>query len=301
MRQNRARAAFLAAVLLYGTIGLLLRLIHASSEFVVLCRSVIGTLTIAGVFVVRRRPPDWAALRRNGVLLAISGGCLGLNWVLLFSAYRVTTVAVASLCNYMAPIVVLLLSPLVLGERLTAKKWLCVGVAFAGIVLVSGVIGGAGAGVNVQGVALGLGAAAGFVGVVLCNKRIHGVQPLEKAMAQLFVAALVVLPYVLARDQSELLSIDPRSIALLVMLGVLHTGVAYILYFGGMSRLPVQSVAVLGYLEPVESVLISALVLHEAMGVAGVIGTVMILGAAIWSESMKPAPANVTPTRKKEE
>jgi drug/metabolite transporter (DMT)-like permease len=75
------------------------------------------------------------------------------------------------------------------------------------------------------------------------------------------------------------------------MLGVLHTGVAYCLYFSGMGSLPVQTVAILGYLEPVVSVLCSAFFLREAMGVSGWIGAVLIIGAAVVSETMHSRPA----------
>ena len=135
MSERKAKLQYVIAVLLYGTIGMLLRQIQAPSELVVLCRGVIGTITILTILTCKGRKLNWKAIRENGKMLVISGICLGLNWVLLFAAYRVTTVAIASLCNYMAPIIVVLLAPMFFGDKLTGKKLLCVAAAFCGIVL----------------------------------------------------------------------------------------------------------------------------------------------------------------------
>lgn len=278
------KARYMTAVCLYGTIGLLLHFISLPSEVVVLCRGVIGTATILLVFLLRKKRFNGQNLREHLPILLLSGAALGLNWIFLFAAYRATTVAVASLCNYMAPIIVVALSPFVFHERLTGRKLGCILAALIGIVLVSGVLNSDAEALNLRGVGLGLTAAMCFVVIVLCNKKCTGVDPLEKTVAQLAVSALVVLPYVLWQQRGQTLTPDARSVALTLVLGVVHTGVAYILYFGSMARLPVQSVALLGYLEPVVSVLTSALVLHEPLTASGIVGAVLILGAAAVSE-----------------
>lgn len=274
---------YIAAVLLYGTIGLFLHYIIVPSEVVVLCRGVIGTMTILSVFAVQRRKIDLHSIKDHFIILFISGACLGFNWIFLFAAYRVTTVAVASLCNYMAPIIVIALSPFVFKERLTIKKVFCIMVAFAGIIMVSGVLDG-GADFNLKGVELGLLAALCFVGIVLCNKKCKAIDPLLKTVVQLAVSAIVVLPYVLYQQQGSVPQIDMRSVFLILILGIVHTGIAYILYFGSMEKIPVQSVAILGYLEPIMSVVTSALILQEPITMIGIAGAVLVLGAAIYSE-----------------
>ncbi len=280
---NGEKAKYILAVVLYGTIGMLLHYITLPSEVVVLCRGVIGTGTILMVMLARRRPPRWRTIRPHLPILAVSGACLGLNWIFLFAAYRATTVAVASLCNYMAPVLVIAVSPAVFGERLTRRKAGCILAAFAGIVLVSGVLESTGE-VRLGGMALGLLAALCFVGIILCNKKCTGIDPLEKTVCQLAVSACVVLPYVLWMERGTALTWGLRSIVLVLVLGVVHTGVAYILYFGAMARIPVESVALLGYLEPVVSVVTSALILREPITALGVLGAVLILGAAAYSE-----------------
>lgn len=189
---------------------------------------------------------------------------------------------IASLCNYMAPILVIIAAPLVLRERLEARKLPCVAAALLGIVLVSGVLEGGGG--EPVGVVLGLAAALCFVGIVLCNRKLQGIGAMDRAVTQLLISALTILPYVLLQTRGEALTFDLRSVLIVLMLGVIHTGLAYCLYFSGMGSLPVQSVAILGYLEPLVSVLCSALLLHEAMSVWSWIGAALILSAAVVSE-----------------
>lgn len=278
------KAKYILAVSLYGTIGLLLHYISLPSEVVVLGRGVFGTATILLVFLVQRKKFHLKELRKNLPVLLLSGAFLGLNWVFLFAAYRVTTVAVASLCNYMAPIIVIALSPFVFHERLTWKKIGCILAAFVGIILVSGILGEENEALNLRGIGLGLAAALCFVGIVLCNKKRMDIDPLEKTAVQLAASAVVVLPYVLYHQHGNHLSADARSILLLLILGFFHTGFAYILYFGSMEKIPVQSVAILGYLEPVVSVATSAWILREPITAMGIAGAVLILGAAVCSE-----------------
>lgn len=282
MKQSVERLKFILAVVTYGTIGLFLRYVSLPSAFVALCRGVIGAGCILLVLALQKKTPDWRAIRRNLRWLLASGVFLGLNWIFLFAAYGKTTVAIASLCNYMAPILVIIVAPLVLRERLEARKLPCVAAALLGIVLVSGVLEGGGG--EPVGVVLGLAAALCFVGIVLCNRKLRDIGAMDRAVTQLLISALTILPYVLLQTRGEVLTFDLRSVLIVLMLGVVHTGLAYCLYFSGMGSLPVQSVAILGYLEPLVSVLCSALLLHEAMSVWGWIGAALILSAAVVSE-----------------
>lgn len=291
MKESIARAEYLSAVTIYGTIGMILRFIDLPSEIVVMCRGLIGTVFILGVIWLRGKRPDWQAIRRNLKWLLISGACLGFNWVFLFLGYRHTTVAIASLCNYIAPVIVLFLSPLLYRERMTVRAVLCVIAAVAGVVLNSGVLMGSANDVSLPGVGFGLLAAAGFVGLVLCNKKLEGIGAYDKSFVQLFASAVTVLPYVLVMNLGKPLILDARSVWLTLMLGVVHTGVAYILYFDPLKYLPVRSVALIGYMEPVVATLLSVIVLREPMTWMGALGAVLIIGAAIVGE-LVPARTN---------
>ena len=278
------RTKYITAVVLYGTIGLFLRYVTVPSEIVAMCRGMIGSVFIFLYLKAKHRNPDVKAIRRNWKVLLVAGISLGLNWIFLFAAYMHTTVAIASLCNYMAPIIVIMIAPLALHEPLDKRKMPCVIVAFIGIILVSGVWNGETP--NVSGVLMGLAAAGCFVVIVICNRKIRDIDALDKSVIQLLISACTIFPYVLIRNAGAPLHVDMRSVLIILVLGIVHTGIAYCLYFSGMGSLPVQTVAILGYLEPVVSVLCSVLFLHERMGVAGWIGAGMILGAAVVSEAI---------------
>ncbi len=289
MATASARLRFVLAVLLYGTIGPITRFIALPSEVVVLFRGTFGSLFVLGFLHAQGAALDRAAIRNNLRWLVASGVCLGLNWIFLFAAYAHTTVAIASLCNYLAPVIVIALSPVVFGERVGPRRLTCVATAFAGILLVSDLRGALAGRVDLTGVALGLAAALAFVGIVICNKRIAGVGAFDKVVVQLGVSAVTVAPYALARNGGmlPLAGVDAQSWLLLALLCLVQTGVAYVFYFGAMGELPVQEIALLGYLEPVVSVLGSALVLHEPLGVAGVVGAAMVIGAAAVGELLE--------------
>ena len=291
MKAAADRAKYVIAVVLYGTIGLFLRKVQAPSELVALFRGVIGA---AFIFLYQRlqgRRPDRKAIRQALPLLILSGISLGLNWIFLFAAYLKTTVAVASLCNYLAPAVVILIAPAVLRERLDLRKIPFILLALAGIILVSGVLEHGGG--NPAGVLLGLAAAFFFVVLVICNRRLGAVPALDRSMLQLAICAATILPYTLIRHPGAVLEPDLPSWGIILMLGVLHTGIAYIFYFRGMNSLPVQTFAILGYLEPVVSVLCSVLFLQEPLSPLGWVGAALVLASAAVSESLpeKNAPA----------
>ena len=276
------RIKFITAVVLYGTIGLFLRQVTIPSEIVVLCRGIIGSAFILVYLKLTDRHIDITAIKNNSRWLLLSGIFLGLNWGFLFAAYMHTTIAIASLCNYMAPLIIILIAPVVLHEPLNTKKLPCVAAAFIGIILVSGFWEGAVG--KLSGVLLGLSSALCFVGIVICNRKISKISSFDKAVVQLAVSALTILPYALLKNYNAVLSWDMKSILFIFILGIVQTGIAYCFYFSGLGSLPVQTIAVLGYLEPVVSVFCSAFFLNESMSVAGWIGAVLILGAAVISE-----------------
>lgn len=285
MNNTAAKIKYAAAVIIYGTIGMILRWTTLPSEVLVLARGTIGSLFVLAYVLLRGQKPSKAAIRSNLLWLVLGGAALGLNWVFLFGAYRFTTVAIASLCNYTAPLIVIFLSPILYKEPLGGKKLLCVVAAAVGICLVSGAFSGGGGG-NLTGIVLGLLAALCFVAIIICNKKIHDISAYDKVIVQLAVSAIVVLPYVLVMNLGKPMEVDAVSVFWMIVLALVHTGVAYCLYFGSMGELPVQTVALWGYIEPVVSVLCSALILAEPLGIAGLIGAVLVLGAAFMSEKV---------------
>lgn len=266
---------------IFGTIGLLVRWIPLPSAAIAMVRGLVGILFLLLVMGLLRRRPDWGAIRRNLPMLLLSGGAIGLNWVLLFESYRHTTVAVATLCYYMAPMLVLLAAPVVLKEVLTRRKVLCMACAFVGMALVSGT----GAGATLTGVLLGLGAAVLYASVLLMNRRLQGLSAWDMTILQLGMAALVVAPYALLTGGLDAMGqLSPTGWLLLAVAGVVHTGVAYALFFYGVQGMKASAAAIWSYLDPVVAIVLSALVLQEPMTPAAGIGAAMILGASLLSE-----------------
>lgn len=294
MKRDKARLLFATAI--FGTLGLVRRYIPLSSAMIALVRGAVGVAFLLAVHGCRRQRFDRAAIRQNWWRLLLSGALIGANWICLFEAYRYTTVSVASVCYYMAPVFVLLASPLVLHERMTLQQGICAAVAVCGMVLVSGVPENGFSGL--RGIAYGLAAAAMYATVILLNKCIRGMTDIDRTILQLGVTALTLLPYVLLTEDLSAIHLTLPTGALLLLAGVLHTGIAYVLYFGSAHRLPAQTVAIFSYIDPVTAVLLSVLVLREPVSVPVILGILLVIGAAVVGE----LPLHRTsPTGKKED
>ena len=285
---TKARISLISAMLIFGTIGVFRHYIPLSSGMIALVRGVVGTLFLAGVMVLKRQKTDGAAIKKNAVPLLISGALIGFNWMLLFEAYNYTSVATATLAYYMSPVFVVLASPFLLKERMTAKKGVCVAVSVVGMLLVSGIFSPQDGKNDFIGVLLGLGAALLYASVVLLNKKITAISAYDKTVVQLSAAAAVMIPYLLVTEDFGSIVLKPLSLILLLVVGVIHTGLAYALYFGSFDKLSAQTVALFGYLDPVAAVILSALILKESMSVPQIIGAVLVLAAAVAGDLILP-------------
>ncbi len=283
--KTSATLSLIAAVLLFGTIGVFRAYTPLPSGLLSMSRGLIGALFLLSVMLCTRAKLSAKAIRKNLLLLGISGAMIGLNWILLFEAYNYTTVPIATLCYYMAPIFVILASPIVLKEKLTKTKLLCALVAFIGITLVvfGSDSGSAADGKNhLLGILLGIGAAALYAAVILVNKIVDGVTAQERTLTQLAVAGIVCIPYTLFCENLSAVQFTATSVVLLIVMGVVHTGIAYTLYFGAMKKLPAQTVALLSYIDPVTSVILAVWLLPgSVLTTAGWIGALLVLGAAV--------------------
>ena len=255
----RAKRDLIFSVSVFGTIGIFVRWIGLPSSVIALVRGAVGAAFLLLLARFRHAPIDRAALRRRWQLLLLSAAMMSFNWITLFEAYRYTTVATATLCYYMAPIFVTLISPVLLKERLTARKLLCVFLALAGMVFVSGVPqSGLPGPSEAKGILLALCSAALYAGVILINKYI-----------------------------SEIVSFAACAVLLLIV-AVFHTGWCYALYFGSMTVLSAQTVALFSYIDPIVAILLSALLLREPLGWSGILGAALVLGSTLVSELPVP-------------
>ena len=295
MEQKRNTAKYLAiyigAMVIYGTVGIFRRNIPVSSGFLAFARGVIGTAFLCIFVKIRGRHVLGQMSLKQFIWLAISGALIGINWALLFESYNYTTVSVATLCYYMAPTLVILAAPFALKEKITLKKGICAGIAVVGMIFVSGVLeSGISASGEAVGIIFGLGAAVIYAVVVIINKKIVGVDSYTKTIVQLAFAAVIMIPYLFMTggwsSAAELFSMqEGRTLAIIMILvvGLVHTGLSYAMYFASMERLKANTVAIFSYVDPVVALILSALILGERMGTLGIVGAVLILGAAIVS------------------
>lgn len=270
------------AMLIFGSVGLFVQAIPMSSSEIVAARTVLGSLFLCGILLIRRQRANWAAVKRNLPMLIVTGIVMGLNWMFLFAAYQYTSVSVATLIYYCAPVIVLLLSPVLLREPLTWPKLVGIAGALIGMVLVNGTQTG---GIDPQkGFVCGLLAAIFYAGLILLNKRITNVPATEKTLVQLLSAAVVMGAYVLTTHNGAWELPQGTGLLALLVIGFVHTGIAYLLYISSMSELPGQTVALCSYIDPASALLFSAIFLHEHLTAVQLLGAVLILGGSAFGE-----------------
>ena len=271
------------SMLIFGTIGIFVKYIPLTSSTIAMARGFMGAAFLLFVMLISGKKPSAFAIKKNALPLIISGAAIGINWIFLFEAYNYTSVAVATLCYYMEPVLLIVLTPFVLKQKLSAKKILCVPVALVGMVLVSGVLSGE-QDVSLTGVALGLAAAVLYTSVVLTNRFLKDISAYDSTLIHLCMAAVVITPYNLIVGMQPTGNVDIKAIIMIVVVGFLHTGLTYYLYFSSMNHLPSETVAIYSYIDPAFAILLSVFLLKEPMTVSGVVGAVLILGACLASE-----------------
>lgn len=279
--EQRPLLTFTTSMIIFGTIGLIRRSIPLPSAVIAFVRGITGG-SILLLFLLATGKRNRTKIPASSFAgLCITGAIMGFNWILLFEAYHHTTVAIATLCYYMQPTIVVLLSPIFFKEKLTPQKICFAAIALAGMVLISWAEKPDGQTDGLKGILLGLGAAGLYAAVIILNKKINGVDALRKTVIQLFSAGVSMLPYMLVTGSFFTAPVNLKTTLLLLVAGIVHTGIAYILYFGSLPRLPAQTAAIFSYIDPVSALLFSTILLGEPIGLTGVIGAVMIIGSAI--------------------
>ncbi len=277
------RLMLIASMAIFGTLGLFVRNIDVSSGELALYRAVLAALLIAVFLLVTKQKFSFVNIKKEVPLLIISGVAMGINWILLFEAYKYTTVSVATLSYYFAPVIVTLACPVIFKERLTGRQIICFVMSTLGLVLITG-IGDVGGGTDLLGILFGLGAAVFYATVILLNKFIKNVKGIHRTFLQFVSAIVVLIPYVLFTSGITLGGLNGIGWANLLIVGLVHTGVTYCLYFSSLKELPGQKAAILSYIDPLVAVLISVTVLGEKMSLWQVIGGLLILGFTLWNE-----------------
>lgn len=279
----KARFEIVFSMAAFGTIAVFVRNIGLPSGEVALYRAVIAALALFLWQLCTRQTVRWQDVKKELPLLFVSGAAMSVNWILLFEAYKYTTVAMATLSYYFAPVIVTVASTVLFREGLTAKQISCFVMSTLGLVMVIGVSGGGGSH-DLLGILLGLGAAVFYAAVVLINKGIRRVSGLNRTFMQFLAAILVMTPYISMTGGSHLAGLDMTGAVNLMVVGVFHTGICYCMYFSSLRYLKGQESSILSYIDPVVAVILSVAVLHEPVSPLQAAGGFMILGFTVLNE-----------------
>lgn len=281
---KRARLSLILSMAIFGTLAPFVRNVSVSSGELALYRAVLATILIGTFLLVTGQKLPRKSLGIELFLLLSSGIAMGFNWILLFEAYKYTTVAISTLSYYFAPVIVTIVCPFLFKEKLTGKQILCFVLSTAGLSLVIGIHNLGKGGNDTIGILFGLGAAVLYATVILLNKFIKGVTGIHRTFLQFVAAILVLIPYVAFTGGFHLSSLNGTGWICLLVVGLVHTGITYCLYFSSLKELPGQETAILSYIDPLVAVIIGVVVLGEPLSWQQLAGGAMILGFTLWNE-----------------
>ncbi|MEM1506022.1 DMT family transporter [Domibacillus sp. 8LH] len=280
----KSKIQFILSMIIFGTIGLVVRYIDLSSSERALLSSFLGCLFLLLIFFIMKKKISWNLVKSNALFLILSGVALGGNWIFLYQSYDHTTIANATLGYYFAPVFVMILSPFVLREQLAIKKIVCIGIAIIGMLMIVGEGMSASRSDDILGLSFGLIAAAFYAALLLLNKFIKDIGKLELTIIQLGITTLLLMPYVFITEGFGIFEVSSSSIPFILILGIINTGIGFWLFFSGMEKLKGQSIAMLSYVDPFVAILISAIILQEQMTIVQMLGGVLLLGSTFVSE-----------------
>ena len=281
---TKARFMLILSMVIFGTIGLFVRYIPLPSGEIALYRAVLAALLIGSYLIISKQKIPFEKIKKELPLLLISGVAMGINWILLFEAYKYTTVSVATLSYYFAPVIVTLACPLLFKEKLGAKQIVCFIMSTIGLVLITGIGDLSGNNSHIIGILFGLGAACFYATVILLNKYIKGVEGIHRTFLQFLAAIIILVPYVIISSGVNLNKLNSTGWIFLLIVGLIHTGITYCMYFSYLKELPGQKAAILSYIDPLVAVLVSVCILKETMTVWQIVGGVLILGFTLLNE-----------------
>lgn len=284
MKKNSAQIMLIASMVIFGTLGPFVRNISVSSGELALYRAIMAAVLIGVFLLISKQKIDFSDIKKEVPLLLISGVAMGINWILLFEAYKYTTVSAATLSYYFAPVIVTVVCPILFREKLSGKQIICFVMSTIGLVLITGIGDIGKSGTDIIGILFGLGAAVFYATVVLLNKFIKKVEGIHRTFLQFIAAIVILLPYVALTSGVTLGAMDGTGWLCLLVVGVVHTGVTYCMYFSSLKELPGQRAAILSYIDPLVAVLVSVFVLNEEMSPIQAVGGVLILCFTLWNE-----------------
>ena len=279
--KNSYKLLLVLSMIIFGSVALFVKQIGLSSGEISLYRALIALILIGLYLLITKQKIDFKTLKKDILLLFLSGAAMGFNWIFLFEAYNYTSVSVATLSYYFSPVILVVLSSVFLKEKLNLKSVLCFLVAVIGMVLIidpKNLFGNDG---SITGVLLGLMAALLYAVVVFLNMFIKNVSGIKRTFLQFLAAAVLLFPYVLLTDGINILNLTSVGLTSLLILGIVHSGIAYCIYFSSVKNLKGSEIAVLSYIDPLVAVIISFVFLKEPFSLLQAVGGLLILVSSL--------------------
>ena len=291
--KTKARTMLIISVIVFGTLGIFTRNINVTSGELALYRAVLATILISVYMFFTGKFSKIKNIKKDGILLFFSGMSMGTNWILLFEAYRYTSISSATISYYFAPVIVTIICPFLFKEKMTKKKIICFIVSTIGLVLTIGINNITSGGNDFIGIMFGLMAACFYACVIIFNKLIKNVGGIERTFLQFCSAVIVLTPYVILTSGFNLDKLNSTGWIYLLIVGLFHTGITYCLYFSSLKDLPGQESSIISYIDPLVAVLISVLIAKESMTIWQIIGAILILGFTMLNEIPKKSKKTV--------
>jgi Predicted permeases len=281
MAKAKSYVKYILSLLIFGSNGIVASYILLSSSEIVLSRTIIGSLFLGLVFIFGRKRPQFEQIRKQWFYLLGSGISMGLSWIFLFEAYRLTGVSTATLAYYCGPVIVIAIAPFIFHEKMTVNKMIGIFLVALGMVFVNG------SDFLVEGMSWGLMcgiiSALLYSTMIISNKKVKKLTGLEITLVQLLTACAVVALYTLSMHKGTI-SISGSNVIPILFLGMVNTGIGCYLYFSSIHELPAQSVAICSYIDPLSALVFSAIILNEHLRMVQILGAILILGGAAFGE-----------------
>jgi RarD protein len=276
MSTTRGTIEMTVAMVISGTIGIFVVFSRQPIVDVVLWRCIFGAVPLAvacaALGLLRRE----IITPRQFVLAVLGGVAIVANWLLLFAAYPLASISIATAVYNTQPFMLVGFGALFLGERLTGQKLAWLAIAFAGVILIANAKAGPGGTDYLAGIALSLSAALCYAVAALITKRLKGVPPHLIALIQVGVGMLMAAPFANLTQ----LPTTPDTWLSLAAIGAVHTGLVYILLYGAIQKLPTHLIGALSFIYPVVAILADFIVFGHWLGLSQLVGAAAILVSA---------------------
>ena len=295
---DSARWQMLFSMAIFGTLGLFSRYTSAiTSAELCFYRAASASIIIGAWFLYRKQALSWKRLQKDIGVMLVSGITLAINWLFMFEAFRHTSISLATISYYFAPVLVTIVCPFLFHENLTGRQLICFLMSTIGLGLIVNIMDNTPDAADSLGIFYGLLAAVFYATFIILNKYIRSVGSMERSFWQFSIAALVMLPYTALTDGYHLAALDLIGWSSLAVICLVHTVIMHYAYFQALGQLTGQETAILGYIDPLVAVLISYFFFNETMTGSQILGALLIFGFTLWNELQPSHEENTVPDR----